>query len=46
MARGLFHSTETTSMRLVHMMKGLIFDTYLLLSCILGPRPWLEVYFP
>ena len=32
-------------MRLVPMMKGWIFDTYLPLSCILGPRPWLVVYF-
>ena len=33
-------------MRLVPMIKGWIFDTNLLLSCILGGRPWLEVYFP
>ena len=32
-------------MRLVSMMKGWIFDTNVLLSCILGPRPGLEVYF-
>ena len=32
-------------MRLVLMIKGWIFDTYLLMSCILGPRPWLEGYF-